>query len=83
MSDPVICKTCKREPRSFTTDKGSMAYWFLVPKYSGDPNHLMENGKFNFRVVLEKEAILQSPMNEEYDLRCLCCIGFMMGEPCI
>lgn len=64
-----VCDNCKRPPEEFYTDKNEKAYWLVVPKESGEVEHLMSNLEYCFAVCKDRNP----PDDPNNDLICSRC----------
>lgn len=51
---PSVCDYCFKEPTLIDTENGP-AYYFVMPKESGDMTILMTDLEFRFRLCADKE----------------------------
>ena len=77
------CSNCKRQPKSFLTDKGDIGYWFIVPKTTGNPVAMIQNTIDGKQVVSFNIAtdILPKQISSLADYICIdCCEAIVKGD---
>ncbi len=69
------CDNCNREPEPFDVeDSDEQGYFFLVPKDSWDPAHLMSDLSFQFCICTDPNPVDQPDM-EHWCVQCVAAIN--------